>query len=335
MEGELPISVVMAGRSPSCSASQGLHFSRESLLDDEVHLAQSKELPRSNSGHIFQEEIDETPETPSSGLNDGDRLLVGPIPDIMGSKKMEPLMVREPMLLEEMTMRDFEKGLKHTQTVVIPVGSLEAHGSHLPLATDTLEAYALAKRVAERINVFVAPPVFYGVLRSTRDHPGSVGISPATLRAILYDIAHSLHRQGCRRFLILSGHAGSIHVAALREVGEVLLDRLDGIVVAVLSILDLAPAAVSSWIETKNDAHAGEVETSVMMYIHPNLVQGTSKAEFPVFPDPIMVRNRRKYWPGAVWGDPAKAQEEKGQKLIDLGVEKICDVIRHMEALPE
>jgi creatinine amidohydrolase len=262
-------------------------------------------------------------------------LLVGPFPDIMGSNKIELLMVRESMLLEEMTMQDFEKGLEHTQTVVIPVGSLEAHGSHLPLATDTLEAYALAKRVAERISVFVAPPVSYGVLRSTRDHPGSVGISPGTLRSIIYDIAYSLHRQGCRRFLILSGHAGSTHVAALKEVAEVLLDRLDGIAVAVLSILDLTPAAVSSWIETKNDAHAGEVETSVMMCIHPNLVQGTSKAEFPVFPDPIMVRNRRKYWPGAVWGDPARAQEEKGQKLIDVGVEKICDVIRHMEALPE
>jgi len=239
------------------------------------------------------------------------------------------------MLLEEMTMRDFEKGLQQTRTVLIPVGSVEAHGNHLPLATDTLEVYEVAKRVAKTINVFVTPPVPYGVLRSTRDHPGSVGISPGALRAVIADVVHSLYRQGLRRFLVLSGHAGSTHMAALREVAEVILDRLDGIMMAVLSILDLAQDTVSPCIETENDAHAGEVETSLMMSIHPGLVQGTSKAEFPAFPDPILVRNRRKYWPGAVWGDPAKAKEEKGQKLIELGVERVCDVIRRMEALAD
>jgi creatinine amidohydrolase len=104
-------------------------------------------------------------------------------------------------------------------------------------------------------------------------------------------------------------------------------------VIAVLSLLDLAGDPVSPRIETENDAHAGELETSLMMSIRPGLVQGTSKAEFPSFPDPILVRNRKKYWPGAVWGDPAKANEEKGQKLIKVGVERICDVIRRMEAL--
>jgi creatinine amidohydrolase len=239
------------------------------------------------------------------------------------------------MLIEEITMSDFEKGMKKTQTVLIPVGSVEEHGNHLPLATDTLEIYELAKRVAETVEVFVAPPIYYGVLRSTRDHPGSVGISGKTLRALIRDIVYSLHRQGLRRFVIISGHGGSLHVAALREVGELLMDELDGIAVAVFSILDLVTEEVSQWIETQNDSHAGEVETSVMKFIKPHLVQGTSKAEFPKFPEPILVRDRKKYWPGGVWGDPSRGNEEKGRRLIEYGVKKVCDLVRRIEAYPK
>ena len=151
----------------------------------------------------------------------------------------------------------------------------------------------------------------------------------------MLDLARSLYHQGLRRFIILSGHAGSIHLAALQEVGEVLLEELDGIALAVLSVLDLVGEEMPRWIETRNDSHAGEVETSAMMFIKPHLVQGSSKPEFPCFPDPILVRDRKRYWPGGVWGDPGKASEEKGRRLIDLGVDKMCDLIRKIESFPE
>jgi creatinine amidohydrolase len=203
------------------------------------------------------------------------------------------------------------------------------------LATDTLEVYDLAKRVAKTVDVFVTPPVAYGVLRSTRDHPGSVGISARTLRAIIRDITHSLHNQGLRRFIIASGHAGSLHMAALREVGEVLMDGLSGVAVAVVSLLDLVSEEFSQWIETRNDAHAGEVETSVMMFIKSDLVRGTSKAEFPSFPEPILVRDRKQYWPGGVWGDPGKGNADKGKALMEIAIRKMCDLILRIEAYPE
>jgi creatinine amidohydrolase len=239
------------------------------------------------------------------------------------------------MLIEEMTMSDFKRGLEKTQTVLIPVGSVEEHGTHLPLATDTMVVYELSKQVAQAVDVFVAPPLPYGVLRSTRGHPGSVGISAATLRGMIHDITHSLYRQGLRRFIILSGHAGSIHMAALREIGEALIEEIDGIAVAFLSILDLITEECSHWIETRNDSHAGEIETSVMMFLKPHLVQGTSQAEVPHFPEPILVRNREKYWPGGVWGDPGKGNEEKGGKFVELSLARVCDLIRKIEAFPE
>jgi creatinine amidohydrolase len=142
------------------------------------------------------------------------------------------------MIMEEMTMSEFEKGLEKTRTVIIPVGTVEEHGPHLPLSTDTIQAMELAKRVAQRMKVFIAPPLHYGFCRSTQCHPGTVSVSAGALREMIRDIVKSLHLQGLRSFLILSGHAGSIHIAALNEVGEELLEELREISIAVLSGMD-------------------------------------------------------------------------------------------------
>ncbi len=71
----------------------------------------------------------------------------------------------------------FEARRGETRTVIIPVGSLEEHGPHLPLGTDAFHALELARRVARICPVLIAPPLFYGICRSTREHPGTVSIS--------------------------------------------------------------------------------------------------------------------------------------------------------------
>jgi len=76
--------------------------------------------------------------------------------------------------LENITMADFKKGLKKIKTIIIPFGTIEEHGSHLPLSTDTIQVYEVVKEVAKKVKVFVAPPVHYGVLTSTRKHPGAL-----------------------------------------------------------------------------------------------------------------------------------------------------------------
>ena len=97
------------------------------------------------------------------------------------------------MILEEISMKDFDKRVKKSKTVIIPLGSLEAHGPHLPLGTDTIEVYELAKKVSKAVDVFVAPPLFYGLCRSTSKHPGTVGITGDTLRKLIKDIVKSFH----------------------------------------------------------------------------------------------------------------------------------------------
>ncbi|MEJ2200724.1 MAG: creatininase family protein, partial [Desulfuromonadaceae bacterium] len=76
------------------------------------------------------------------------------------------------MIIEDMTLVEFSAGLNKTRTVLIPFGSTEEHGDHLPLSTDTLHAVEVARKLAEQRPIFVAPAVPYGVCRSTSNHPG-------------------------------------------------------------------------------------------------------------------------------------------------------------------
>ena len=125
---------------------------------------------------------------------------------------------------QDLTMPDFEAAREKSRTVILPVGSLEEHGPHLPLGTDLFHALELARRVAEECGALVAPPLFYGICRSTREHPGTVSISGDTLRALVKDLGREFMRQGLSNLVIISGHAGGTHMAALLEAGEALLE---------------------------------------------------------------------------------------------------------------
>lgn len=232
----------------------------------------------------------------------------------------------------EVTMKEFRKGVKKTSVLVVPFGSIEAHGDHLPLNTDTLIIREVVSKVAERnMGVFMAPPLQYGVCTSTAQHPGTITISTDSLRSIATDIVKGGHAQGFRKIVLVSGHGGGLHVAAMREVAEVLVAELDGLKIAAFSIYDVLGREAFEIAETKNDSHAGEMETSLMLHLAPRLVKGRSKEEYPEFPKPMSVKDKLKYWPGAVWGDPGKATKEKGERLFDLMVKKLEEVIAKVE----
>jgi len=220
---------------------------------------------------------------------------------------------------EKMSMPEFEAARDKGHPVLLPVGSLEEHGPHLPLGTDTFHALEVARRVAALRPVIVAPPVFYGLCRSTREHPGTVSLQGDTLRALIRDLGREFHRQGLRRLVLISGHAGGTHISALLEAGESLLEELADLRLAVVNLLDLLQevlAAKPLLVTTRRDAHAGEVETAVMMAAYPGLVRGRAPAEWPNFPKYRLVRDKRRYWPGGVWGDPAAAGAAQGDEIL-------------------
>lgn len=239
------------------------------------------------------------------------------------------------MLMEELTMTEFCAGLTKTRTVLIPVGSVEEHGGHLPLATDTIQAVEVAKKAAQRVPFFVAPPINYGNCRSTSCHPGTISIRTSTLKALVSDIVTSLYGHGLRNFIILSGHAGGAHCLALQEVGEELLAALHESSIAVVTEYALAKEEGRGIVETANDAHAGEIETSRLLHSHPHLVKGAGCEEYPSFPTGILVRDKRKFWPGGVWGNPARATSAKGREIEELVVAKIVELVGKIENFTE
>ncbi|MBN2332964.1 MAG: creatininase family protein [Deltaproteobacteria bacterium] len=239
------------------------------------------------------------------------------------------------MIITDMTMNDFAAGLEQSRTVFIPFGSTEEHGFHLPLATDTFQVYEVLKRVVERIAVFVAPPVHYGVCRSTANHSGTIGISADTLRSLVKDLVGSFYRQGLRSFILISGHAGKTHMSALVEVGELLLELYGDIKIAVICEYDLAREVCREEVETADDSHAGEIETSRILHSSPELVYGTSPAEYPDFPRFMLVRNKQSYWKNGVWGDPGKATREKGKRYYQLVADRLVAFVQEMEQFKE
>jgi len=237
---------------------------------------------------------------------------------------------------QDLTMPGFEALRHKTQTVILPMGSLEEHGPHLPLGTDTFHAIELARRVAELRPVVVAPPVFYGMCRSTREHPGTVSISGDTLRSLLVDLGREFHRHGLRNLVFISGHAGGTHMSAIVEAGESLMTELPEVRVAVVNLLELLREVLveqPNLVRTKGDSHAGEVETAVMMAAYPDLVQGTAAEEWPTFPKYLLVRNKRRYWPGGVWGNPAPATAAQGETILRAEAVRLSKVISMLDEL--
>ncbi|GAB6081880.1 creatininase family protein [Desulfuromonas carbonis] len=236
------------------------------------------------------------------------------------------------MLITDLTMDEFTAGLAKTRTVLIPFGSTEEHGPHLPLDTDTIQAYGVARRLAERRPIFIAPPIHYGVCRSTGRHPGTLSISTATLRALVLDIAASLYAQGLRNIILLTGHAGVTHCATLTDAGEELLARYPEVRVAVLNEYQLTAETGRHLIETRNDAHAGEIETSRILYSHPQLVKGSAAEDYPNFPKGILVRDKQRFWRSGVWGNPGKATADKGKRLEEVVVAALEELVAELEA---
>jgi creatinine amidohydrolase len=229
--------------------------------------------------------------------------------------------------LENITMADYKRYLKQTKTIVFPFGTIEEHGSHLPLNTDALIIREVLRKVSGKRKFFLAPLVYYGVCTTTGGHPGTIGITPETLRRLARDLIQDAYGKGLRNILLISGHGGSLHMSALKETAEVLIGSLKGARIAVFSPYDLLWKDLAALAETPNDSHAGEIETSIMLYLAPELVKGRAAEEFPQIPKPFIFEDYTKYWKGGVWGNPGKASREKGEKAVQLMVDSIADVL--------
>lgn len=233
------------------------------------------------------------------------------------------------MKLAEITMDEFARMRETIKSVILPVGVVEQHGPHLPLGLDAMHAEALALETSSLHECFVAPPLYYGLCRSTGSHQGTVGISPLVLENLVYDIGMGFFKQQIECLCILTGHAGGTHQAMLINAGESLLNDSD-LQVAVVNVLDLLEQA-KDFLECPGDSHAGEVETSLAMHLWPEMVKGSAPEAYPTYPKFRLVRDKVKHWPTGVWGDPSKASPEKGGKILKSEAEVLAAVLVDLE----
>ncbi len=234
-------------------------------------------------------------------------------------------------LLEEMTWPEIDAGLRQTQTRILPIGATEEHGPHLPIFTDTIQAIEVAREAARRMDVFLAPPVHYGICRSTRGFPGTISLEYDALRAFIHDILLSFYESGFRRVLILTGHAGGQHIAALKGACQQAVSERD-FRLSLVSLFDLIdPSAV----ETPGDGHSGEIETSLMLHIRKDLVRGKPERHFPIRPRFLVLDDVRYLMGNGIMGDPSKASLEKGNEFFEMAVSGVLEALEELESFPK
>ncbi|MBA3046211.1 MAG: creatininase family protein [Candidatus Thermoplasmatota archaeon] len=237
--------------------------------------------------------------------------------------------MNETILFEELTSKEVGTGIDKNSVAIFPIGALEEHGPHLPLSTDNLQPEYVAIEVAKKLgNTFVLPILKYGQCSSTRNFPGTVSLRFETLQMIAEDVLTELHRTGFRNVVVLSGHAGRLHMAALKLAAGHVLEKLD-MKLMVLSDYDIAYAMKEIEIPP-DDGHAGMIETSRVMAIRPDLVKGSAEPCHPEFPKYRVMRDAQKYFPDGVMGDPQLANKEFGEKANGIIIDELVDIIRMM-----
>ncbi|REE64784.1 creatinine amidohydrolase [Streptomyces sp. 3212.3] len=202
------------------------------------------------------------------------------------------------------------------QVAVLPVGSFEQHGPYLPLATDTLVACAIAREIAAAHPVHLLPPVTISCSHEHAAWPGTVSISSVTLHAVVRDIAESLRRSGVEALVLVNGHGGNY------VLGNVVQESVGS-----GARMALFPAP-EDWDEARDragvrtsllsDMHAGEIETSILLHCHPELVRpGYESTDF-IADDRrhLLTLGMSAYTESGVIGRPSLASADKGKQLL-------------------
>ncbi|MDQ2898844.1 MAG: creatininase family protein [Acidobacteriota bacterium] len=245
---------------------------------------------------------------------------------------------------EEFTWPEIRDAVAQNRVAVLPVGTVEQHGPHLPLVTDVLTASEMSRLAVERIpeEAILLPPVYYSFNEHHMDFPGTIAIEGETVIRYVRDIGKSLARHGFRKILLVNGHGSN--VPFLDIAARDITNGSDSIC-AMASWWSLIPRELLQELRESEFpggmAHGCELETSVLLYLRGDLVQ-FEKAErdinFPATeyfywdlqrPSPIFFQEWfSRYSKTGTVGDPTKATREKGEKFVLAVVDRMVDLLR-------
>lgn len=180
------------------------------------------------------------------------------------------------LVLQEMTWTDVADYLKNSDMVIIPLGSTEQHGPHLPLGTDFYEASGIAKMISARTGTLVAPVLLSGYSVYHSGFPGTLSLKPETMEMVLFETAELLIKYGFRKIMFFNYHGGNMIVES--KVIHQINHMTEAVAVAIgigASFQKDEPLPGVMY-----DSHAGIGETSLMLYLEPELVK-LERAEKP------------------------------------------------------
>jgi creatinine amidohydrolase len=225
------------------------------------------------------------------------------------------------------TSTTIDERQRNAQVAVLPIGSFEQHGNYLPLATDTAIAVTICRELAAAYPVFQLPPITISCSHEHGTWSGTVSISASTLITVISDISDSLRRSGIGAFVLVNGHGGNY------VLGNVTQEAANqGNQMALFpSSSDWKDARLTAQLESAahEDMHAGEIETSILLYAHPELVrEGYETADW-VADDRrhLLVKGMAAYTGSGVIGRPSLGSARKGKAVLDSLVRSFADIL--------
>lgn len=238
----------------------------------------------------------------------------------------------------DLSVSNYGTARRHDYAVtILPWGATEPHNQHLPYLTDCILSHDIAVEAAQRlaehhgVMAMVMPPVFAGAQNpGQRELHFCVHYSYDTQRGILRDIVASLYRQGQRRLLIVNGHGGNSFKNMIRDLSLEYPDFF----IATSEWFKMVPA--KDYFDVVGD-HADEVETSVMMHYHPELVCKEEAGNGDSNTWSIDALREGKVWLPRNWskvstdtgiGSPALATADKGRRFAEATVQKYVDFLK-------
>jgi len=248
--------------------------------------------------------------------------------------------MKRPFVLLETNWKEIQT--VSWQLAILPWGATEAHNYHLPYGTDVFEANAIAEKaaaIAWNMGAFpiVLPTLPFGVNTGQPDILLDINMNPSTQAAILRDILTVLDRQGIHRLLILNSHGGNDFKTMLRELGLSFPNML-------LTTCNWFQALdKTQYFELPGD-HADEMETSIIMHLHPELVLTLEQAGDGLARKPRIAAFREGWaWSERKWsmvtadtgiGDPSRASAEKGERYLEDLCHKLGEFIYALAVIP-
>lgn len=250
--------------------------------------------------------------------------------------------------LQSKSWKETEQLIKDSKGVaIIPIGSIEQHGFHLPLGTDSYVAITLAEEAAKKANVILIPPLWFGWSPHHMVLSGTITISPEVLIGLTYDIISSLKRHGVDKIILINGHR-IVNIVWMQIAAEKAQREL-GVTVKIFD-----PAYMSKDIVGKLGfgavGHSEEVETSHMMYKYPELVHLELAKDNPIVQqdlysvDPAYMHDTLCYVPstfehalknaaiaGGTTGEPSKSDAEKGKLYHEHLIKNLIQIIKDLQ----